>query len=99
MAQIAMPLLRFLSLKSTWLWSLSNLAARLRFTLLTEQDVWAWLDAPLVWTVVEPPQRQASLFASDSGQQIGGNLFRHWSRSLSSSPSSCGADHDRPMMF
>lgn len=48
MALIALLLLKFLPLKSTWPWSLSNLAARLRFNLLTYRDWWAWLDAPLV---------------------------------------------------
>lgn len=45
-ALIAMLLLKFLWLKSTWAWSLSNLAAMLRFNLLSYRDLWAWLDAP-----------------------------------------------------
>jgi hypothetical protein len=45
-ALIAMLLLKFLLLKSTWAWSLSNLAAMLRFNLLSYRDLWAWLNAP-----------------------------------------------------
>jgi len=45
-ALIAMLLLKFLLLKSTWAWSLSNLAAMLRFNLLSYRDLWVWLDAP-----------------------------------------------------
>jgi hypothetical protein len=45
-ALIAMLLLKYLLLKSTWAWSLSNLAAMLRFNLLSYRDLWAWLDAP-----------------------------------------------------
>lgn len=43
---IAMLLLKFLQLKSTWPWSLSNLAALLRFNLLTYWNLWTWLDTP-----------------------------------------------------
>jgi len=45
-ALIAMLLLKYLLLKSTWGWSLSNLAAMLRFNLLSYRDLWAWLDSP-----------------------------------------------------
>lgn len=45
-ALIAMVLLKYLRLKSTWPWSLSNLAALLRFNLLTYRDLWTWLNAP-----------------------------------------------------
>ncbi len=45
-ALIAMLLLRFLQLKSTWGWSLSNLVALLRMNLFTHRDLWAWLDNP-----------------------------------------------------
>ena len=62
-ALIAILLLKFLQMKSSWNWSLSNLAAMLRFNLLTYRDLWAWLDAPFDVPVVEPPPRQLSLFA------------------------------------
>lgn len=63
-ALIAMLLLKFLLLKSTWRWSLANLAALLRCNLLTSRDVWAWLDAPFDRPLVEPSPRQVGLFSS-----------------------------------
>jgi len=61
-ALIAMLLLKFLQLKSTWAWSLSNLAAMLRFNLLTYRDLWKWLDDPYEVPLVEPSHLQLSLF-------------------------------------
>jgi len=49
-ALIAMVLLRYLQLRSSWNWSLSNLVALLRFQLLVYRDLWTWLDNPF-----EPP--------------------------------------------
>jgi hypothetical protein len=63
-ALIAMLLLKFLQLKSSWNWSLSNLAAMLRFNLLTYRDLWAWLDAPYDVPVIQPLVTQLSLFGS-----------------------------------
>lgn len=60
-ALIAMLLLRFLQLKSSWPWSLSNLAAMLRFNLLTYRDLWAWLDNPYAVPVREPGAEQLAL--------------------------------------
>ena len=45
-ALIAMLVLRFLQLRSTFHWSLSNLVALLRMNLFTHRDLWAWLDQP-----------------------------------------------------
>ncbi|MBN2512290.1 MAG: transposase, partial [Sedimentisphaerales bacterium] len=39
-------LLKILQMRSTFGWSLSNLAAMLRFNLLTYQDLWVWLNQP-----------------------------------------------------
>jgi IS4 transposase len=61
-ALIAMLLLKFLLLKSTWAWSLSNLAALLRFNLLTYRDLWAWLDAPFHIPILVPAGKQMALF-------------------------------------
>lgn len=61
-ALIAMLLLKFLLLKSTWSWSLSNLAAMLRFNLLSYRDLWAWLDAPFDIPIVIPDGEQMVLF-------------------------------------
>jgi len=38
--------LKFLQLKSKLAWSLSNLAAMLRWNLFTYRDLWIWLDEP-----------------------------------------------------
>jgi len=45
-ALIAMLVLRYLQLRSTFNWSLSNLVALLRMNLFTHRDLWAWLDHP-----------------------------------------------------
>ena len=60
-ALIAMLLLKFLWLKSTWAWSLSNLAAMLRFNLLSYRDLWAWLDEPFKIPIVIPDGQQLAL--------------------------------------
>jgi hypothetical protein len=60
-ALIAMLLLKFLLLKSTWSWSLSNLAAMLRFNLLSYRDLWAWLDQPFKIPIVVPHGQQLAL--------------------------------------
>ena len=61
---IAMVLLKFLQLKSTWSWSLSNLAALLRFNLLTYRDLWTWLNAPFTHPAITPASLQTRLFAT-----------------------------------
>ena len=53
-ALIAILLLKFMQLKSCWRWSLSNLAAMLRFNLLTYRDLWAWLNDPYGVPIQEP---------------------------------------------
>ena len=60
-ALIAMLLLKFLQLKSSWAWSLSNLAAMFRFNLLTYRDLWAWLDDPYGVPIREPTGEQLVL--------------------------------------
>lgn len=61
-ALIAMLLLKFLLLKSTWAWSLSTLAAFSRFNLLTYRDLWAWLNAPFEVPIVAGGSEQMALF-------------------------------------
>jgi IS4 transposase len=68
-ALIAMLLLKFLQLKSTWPWSLSNLAALLRFNLLTYRNLWAWLDAPFDRPWSPRPPRKGRSLPHDLGQQ------------------------------
>jgi Transposase DDE domain len=46
-ALIAMLILKFLQMKSSFGWSLSNLAALLRQQLFIFRDLWAWLNNPL----------------------------------------------------
>jgi hypothetical protein len=62
-ALIAILLLKYLKLKSTWAWSLSNLAAMLRFNLLTYRNLWMWLNSPYEVPVVVPGPEQLYLFA------------------------------------
>jgi IS4 transposase len=50
-ALIAMLLLKYLQLRSSFAWSLSNLVALLRMNLFTHRELWAWLDQPFE----EPP--------------------------------------------
>jgi hypothetical protein len=45
-ALIALLLLKYLQLKATFGWSLSNLVALLRMNLFAYRDLWAWLHAP-----------------------------------------------------
>ena len=45
-ALIAMLVLRYLQLMSTFAWSLSNLAALMRHQLFVYRDLFAWLNAP-----------------------------------------------------
>ena len=46
-ALIAMLILKYLQMKSSFGWSLSNLAALLRQQLFIFRDLWAWLNTPL----------------------------------------------------
>lgn len=60
-ALIAVLILKYLKFKSSFLWSLSNLVAMLRYNLFTYRDLWTWIDQPF-----EPPpmvimQEQQSL--------------------------------------
>lgn len=45
-ALVAMVLLRYLQLRSTWKWSLSNLVALLRYQLFVYRDLWSWINQP-----------------------------------------------------
>jgi len=61
-ALIAMLLLKILQMRSTFGWSLSNLAAMLRLNLLTYRDLWRWLDSPFETPAIGPPSQQLLLF-------------------------------------
>lgn len=69
-ALIAMLLLKILQLRSSFGWSLSNLAAMLRMNLLTYRDLWDWLDGPYVYPAAEPSEYELPLFE----EQKKGNL-------------------------
>ena len=45
-ALIAMLLVRFVQMRSTWKWSLSNLVALLRQQLFVYRDLWEWINQP-----------------------------------------------------
>jgi hypothetical protein len=61
-ALICMLVLKLLQLRSSFGWSVSNLAAMLRMNLLTYRDLWRWLDDPYDTPVVEPILVQLTLF-------------------------------------
>ena len=61
-ALICILLLKILQMRSSFGWSMSNLAVMLRFNLLTYRDLWLWLNAPYQTPVLEPPWRQPLLF-------------------------------------
>ena len=71
-ALIAMLVVKFLQLKSTFGWSLSNLVALLRQQLFVYRDLWSWINDPFQ----RPPglndagAEQLRLFDGD-GQQVG----------------------------
>jgi IS4 transposase len=45
-ALIAMLLIKYLQLRSTFAWSLSNLVALLRQQLFVYRELWPWIDSP-----------------------------------------------------
>ena len=55
-ALIAMLLIKYLQLKATFGWSLSNLVALLRQQLFVYRDLWVWIDHPF-----QAPERPESL--------------------------------------
>jgi hypothetical protein len=61
-ALICMLVLKVLQLRSSFGWSVSNLAAMLRMNLLTYRDLWQWLDNPYDTPVIEPVLVQLTLF-------------------------------------
>ena len=54
-ALIAMLLIKYLQLQSSFGWSLSNLVALLRQQLFVYRDLWTWIDDPF-----QPPPMPAS---------------------------------------
>jgi IS4 transposase len=60
-ALIAILILKYLKFKSSFLWSLSNLVAMLRYNLFTYRDLWLWIDHPYEPPPVEHYQEQLVL--------------------------------------
>lgn len=60
-ALLAILVVKYLKLRSTFGWSLSNLIALLRMNLFTYRDLWSWLDTPFEIPVVEPEVVQLEL--------------------------------------
>ena len=58
---IAMLVVKYLQLRSTFAWSLSNLIALLRHQLFVYRDLTAWLNAPFHPPPDTPPVDQLSL--------------------------------------
>ena len=59
-ALIALLILKFLQLKATFDWSLSNLAALLRMNLFVHRDLWRWLNQPFKFPPLLPESSQPS---------------------------------------
>ena len=59
-------------LRSSFGWSLSNLAAMLRMNLLTYRDLWKWLDEPYEYPALEPLEYSMPLFANILDSKTGG---------------------------
>lgn len=60
-ALIAMLVVKYLQLRSSFGWSLSNLVALLRYQLFVYRDLMAWLDAPFEAPEPPAPVKQLSL--------------------------------------
>jgi IS4 transposase len=59
-ALIAMLILKYLQLKSSFGWSLSNLLALLRMNLFVHRDLWSWLNEPFgLDSPIDLPEQQA----------------------------------------
>ena len=61
-ALICILILKIMQMKSSFGWSMSNLAAMLRINLLTYRDLWLWLDKPYETAALGPPTNQPLLF-------------------------------------
>lgn len=60
-ALIAVLVLKYLKLRSSLNWSLSNLIAMLRYNLFTYRDLWKWLDDPFGTPAAVPGEEQLGL--------------------------------------
>lgn len=60
-ALIAVLILKYLKFRSSFVWSISNLVAMLRYNLFTYRDLWVWIDQPFEPPPVAMMQEQLSL--------------------------------------
>jgi len=60
-ALIAILILKYLKVRSTFGWSLSNLVALLRLNLFTYRNLWEWIDKPTEVAQFEPDVEQLTL--------------------------------------
>jgi hypothetical protein len=60
-ALIAILLLKYLKFRSTFVWSVSNLIAMLRYNLFAYRDLWAWIDSPYEMPPIVPMGEQLAL--------------------------------------
>gem|GEM_PF-675133 len=60
-ALIAMLILKYLQLKATFPWSISNLVALLRMNLFIYRDLWRWLNEPYGVPPLDPTCEQLRL--------------------------------------
>ena len=60
-AVIALLILKYLQLKATFGWSLSNLVALLRMNLFVYRDLWSWLNEPFTAPPSPPEPQQGVL--------------------------------------
>jgi len=67
-ALIAMLLIKYLSFKAKFGWSLSNLVALLRWNLFTYRDLWEWIDHPFDVLPIVPESVQYLLPFKGLGQ-------------------------------
>jgi IS4 transposase len=61
-ALIALLILKYLQLKASFAWSLSNVVALLRMNLFVYRDLWTRLNEPFTAPPLPPEPRQAVLF-------------------------------------
>jgi hypothetical protein len=66
-ALIALLILRYLKLKSTFGWALSNLLAMLRFNLFAYRDLWTWLNQPFQHPVSPPASQLSLIWTAEAG--------------------------------
>ena len=60
-ALIAVLILKYLKFRSSFVWSISNLVAMLRYNLFAYRDLWTWIDQPFEPPPVAMRQEQLSL--------------------------------------